>query len=115
VDLDGRAGTAPGSGSHPPPPCVSAGHGWEAHFDLDAVLSNWDTQRSPSLELAALPYELPGPWTAAEEPEGADTAGAIRAALARGDRDAARIVAETCLGALVLHARLAPSYLGAMA
>jgi Predicted 3'-5' exonuclease related to the exonuclease domain of PolB len=88
----------------------------ETHFDLDAVLSNWDIRRSRPLELAALQYELPGPWTTADEPDGADTVEAIRAALARGDRDVARTVAAIRLQALVaLHNRLAPSYLGAMA
>jgi hypothetical protein len=88
----------------------------EVHFDLDAVLANWDPRRSRPLELAAFQYDLPGPWTTAEEQDGADTAGMIRVALARGDRDAARTVGATRLEALVaLHNRLAPSYLGAMA
>jgi hypothetical protein len=85
----------------------------ETHFDLDAVLGNWDPRRARPLELAALQYELPGPWSAAEDPAGADTAGAIRAAVDAGDREAGRIAAEARLRALVgLHARLAPSYLG---
>jgi hypothetical protein len=88
----------------------------ETHFDVDAVLGNWDARRSRPLELAALQYELPGPWSAPDDAAGADTAGAIRAAVAAGDRDAARVVAESRLRALVgLHARLAPSYLGAVA
>ena len=88
----------------------------EVHFDVDAVLANWDGRRSRPLELAALQYDLPGPWAAPEDPDGADTAAAIRAALDAGDREAARTVAEARLQALVgLHARLAPSYLGAVA
>jgi hypothetical protein len=35
----------------------------ETHFDVDAVLGNWDARRSRPLELAALQYELPGPWS----------------------------------------------------
>jgi hypothetical protein len=85
----------------------------ETHFDIDAVLGHWDPRRSRPLELAALQYELPGPWSAAEDPAGADTAAAIRAAVEVGDREAVRIAAEARLRALVgLHARLAPSYLG---
>jgi hypothetical protein len=85
----------------------------ETHFDVDAVLGNWDARRSRPLELAALQYELPGPWSVAEDPAGTDTAAAIRAAVAAGDRDAARVAAQARLHALVnLHARLAPSYLG---
>ena len=88
----------------------------EVHFDVDAVLANWDGRRSRPLELAALQYDLPGPWAASEDPGGADTTAAIRVALDAGDRDAARTVAEARLRALVgLHARLAPSYLGAAA
>jgi hypothetical protein len=88
----------------------------ETHFDVDAVLGNWDARRSRPLELAALQYELPGPWSAAEDMTGTDTAAAIRAAAAADDRDAVRIAADARLRALVgLHARLAPSYLGAMA
>jgi hypothetical protein len=88
----------------------------ETHFDVDAVLGNWDARRSRPLELAALQYELPGPWSVAEDPAGADTAAAIRGALAAGDREAVRVMAEVRLRALVdLHARLAPSYLGATA
>jgi hypothetical protein len=88
----------------------------EAHFDIDAVLGNWDARRSRPLELAALQYKLPGPWSVADDPAGSDTAAAIRAAVAAGDQDAARVAAESRLRALVgLHARLAPSYLGVVA
>jgi hypothetical protein len=80
------------------------------------VLSNWDARRSRPLELAALQYELPGPWSLAEHAAGADTAATIRAAVAAGDREGVRVTAEARLRALVgLHARLAPSYLGAVA
>jgi len=88
----------------------------ETHFDVDAVLGNWDARRSRPLELAALQYELPGPWSVAEDAAGADTAATIRAAVAAGDRETVRVTAEARLHALVgLHARLAPSYLGAVA
>src|SRR5262249_1292725 len=88
----------------------------EVHFDVDAVLGNWDARRSRSLELAAWQYQLPGPWAQAGEPAGADTTAGIREAVAAGDRDTARILAEARLRALVaLHARLAPSYLGGVA
>jgi hypothetical protein len=74
------------------------------------------TYAGPGLELAALQYDIPGPWAASEDPDGADTTAAIRAALDAGDREAARTLAEARLQALVvLHARLAPSYLGAVA
>jgi hypothetical protein len=88
----------------------------ETHFDVDAVLGNWDARRSRPLELAALQYELPGPWSASEDTAGADTAAAIRTAVTAGDREAVRVTAEARLRALVgLHGRLAPSYLGAVA
>ena len=88
----------------------------EVHFDVDAVLGNWDPRRSRSLELAAWQYQLPGPWARAGDPAGADTTAGIREAVAAGDRDTARTLAEARLGALVaLHARLAPSYLGGVA
>ena len=58
----------------------------------------------------------PGPGRPPRIPTGADTTAAIRAALDAGDREAARTLAEARLQALVgLHARLAPSYLGAVA
>jgi hypothetical protein len=88
----------------------------ETHFDVDAVLGNWDARRSRPLELAALQYALPGPWSVAEDAAGADTAATIRAAVAAGDRETVRVTAQARLHALVgLHARLAPSYLGAVA
>ena len=43
------------------------------HFDVDAVLANWDGRRSRPLELAALQYDLPGPWAASEDPGPART------------------------------------------
>ena len=88
----------------------------EVHFDMDAVLANWDARRSRPLELAAWQYELPGPWARADDPAGADTTAGIRGSLEAGDRDAARALAEARLRALVgLHARLAASYLGGVA
>jgi hypothetical protein len=88
----------------------------EVHFDMDAVLANWDARRSRPLELAAWQYELPGPWAQADDPAGADTAAGIREALETGDRDAARALAEARLRALVgLHERLAASYLSGVA
>ena len=67
------------------------------HFDVDAVLANWDGRRSRPLELAALQYDLPGPWAASEDPGGADTSAAIRVALDADDREAARRLAEARL------------------
>jgi hypothetical protein len=88
----------------------------ETHFDVDAVLANWDARRSRPLELAAWQYALPGPWAQADDPAGADTTAGIRDALDAGDRDAARALAEARLRALVgLHERLAASYLGGAA
>ena len=88
----------------------------EVHFDVDAVLGNWDARRSRPLELAAWQYALPGPWAGADDPAGADTTAGIREAVAAGDRDTARTLAEARLRALVeLHARLAASYLGGVA
>jgi len=88
----------------------------EIHFDVDTVLGNWDPRRSRPLELAAWQYELPGPWVRADDPAGADTTTGIRKALAAGDRDTARTLAQVRLRALVeLHARLAASYLGGAA
>jgi hypothetical protein len=88
----------------------------EVHFDIDAVLANWDVRRARPLELAAWQYELPGPWAQAADPAGADTTAGIRGALEAGDREAARALAEARLRALVgLHERLAASYLGGAA
>jgi hypothetical protein len=88
----------------------------EVHFDMDAVLANWDARRSRPLELAAWQYDLPGPWARADDPAGADTMVGIREALQAGDRDAARALAEARLRALIsLHERLAASYLGGAA
>ena len=88
----------------------------EVHFDIDAVLANWDGRRARPLELAAWQYELPGPWAQAADPAGADTTAGIRGALEAGDREAARALAEARLRALVgLHERLAASYLGGAA
>ena len=88
----------------------------DVHFDVDAVLANWDARRSRPLELAAWQYALPGPWGQADEATGADTTVAIRRALAAGDRETARTPADARLRALVgLHARLAASYLGGVA
>jgi hypothetical protein len=88
----------------------------EVHFDVDAVLANWDARRSRPLELAAWQYALPGPWARADDPAGADTTAGIREALEAGDRHTARTLAEARLRALVeLHARLAASYLGGVA
>jgi hypothetical protein len=88
----------------------------ETHFDVDAVLANWDARRSRPLELAAWQYALPGPWAQADDPAGADTTTGIRDALEAGDRDAARTLAEARLRALIrLHERLAASYLGGAA
>jgi hypothetical protein len=88
----------------------------ETHFDIDAVLANWDARRSRPLELAAWQYALPGPWAQADDPAGADTTAGIRDALEAGDRDAARALAEARLRALIsLHERLAASYLGGAA
>jgi hypothetical protein len=88
----------------------------EVHFDVEAVLANWDVRRARPLELAALQYELAGPWTVREDSAGADTTTGIREAVEAGDRDAARALAEARLRALVgLHDRLASSYLGGVA
>jgi hypothetical protein len=88
----------------------------EAHFDVDAVLANWDARRSRPLELAAWQYALPGPWARADDPAGADTTAGIREALEVGDREVARALAEARLRALIgLHERLAASYLGGAA
>jgi Predicted 3'-5' exonuclease related to the exonuclease domain of PolB len=88
----------------------------EVHFDMDAVLANWDARRSRPLELAAWQYELPGPWARVDDPAGADTTTGIREALQAGDRDTARVLADARLRALIgLHERLAASYLGGAA
>jgi hypothetical protein len=88
----------------------------EVHFDVDAVLANWDARRSRPLELAAWQYELAGPWARADDPAGADTTAGIREALDVGDREVARALAEARLRALIsLHERLAASYLGGAA
>jgi hypothetical protein len=76
----------------------------KTHFDIDAVLANWDARRSRPLELAAWQYALPGPWAQADDPAGADTTASIRDALDAGDRDTARTLAEARLRALIsLH------------
>jgi hypothetical protein len=88
----------------------------ERHLDLEAVLANWDRRHARPLELTAIQYAIPGPWDAADDPEGVDTAGAIRAAVARGERSVAEVLGEARLRAVVaLHARLAESYLEGIA
>jgi len=85
------------------------------HFDLEGVLANWERTRVRPLELAALQYGLPGPWADPAEEAGADTATAIRQAVARGEIDRAAALAQARLRALWgLYERLAAPYLAAL-
>ncbi len=78
------------------------------HFDVEDVLSGGDRWRVQPLELAALRYQLPGPWSDPADEAGADTAQAIREALARGDRARAQALAQARLLAIwSLYQRLA--------
>ena len=76
----------------------------EAHFDLAAVLSNWNRAHEFSLELWAARYGIPGPWET-------DTAQAIRDYLSAGATEEATAVARARLEAIhTLYQRLGPAY-----
>lgn len=88
----------------------------DIHFDVSEVLANWDRGRARPLELAAIQYTIPGPWDATTEAEPIDSAGGIRLAVAGGDLERVRFLAESRLSAIGhLYQRLGRTYLAASA
>jgi hypothetical protein len=76
----------------------------EAHFDVSAILANWNRGQEFSLELWATQYGVAGPWER-------DTAAAIRDHLLAGDLPQATALAEARVEAIhALYQRLAPAY-----
>lgn len=76
----------------------------DEHFDVSAILANWNRGQEFSLELWATQYGVAGPWDG-------DTAAAIRDHLLAGDLAQATALAEARLEAIhTLYERLAPAY-----
>jgi len=76
----------------------------EAHFDVSAILANWNRGQEFSLELWASQYGVAGPWDR-------DTATAIRDHLAAGEIAQATEVEQARLEAIhALYERLGPAY-----
>jgi hypothetical protein len=76
----------------------------DEHFDLSAILANWNRGQEFSLELWASQYGVAGPWER-------DTASAIRDHLLAGELAQATALAEARVEAIqALYQRLAPAY-----
>ncbi len=74
------------------------------HFDVSAILANWNRAQEFSLELWASQYGVAGPWDR-------DTAAAIRDHLLAGELAQATVLAEARVEAIhALYQRLAPAY-----
>ncbi len=76
----------------------------DAHFDVSAILANWNRAQEFSLELWASQYGVAGPWDR-------DTANVIRDHLAAGEIAQATEVEQARLEAIhALYERLVPAY-----
>ncbi len=74
------------------------------HFDVAALLANWNRAQEFSLELWASQYGVAGPWDR-------DTAAAIRDHLLARELAQATVLAEARVEAIhALYQRLAPAY-----
>jgi len=76
----------------------------DAHFDVSAILANWNRGQEFSLELWATQYGVCGPWDQ-------DTGAAIRDHLEAGEVAEAAALEQARLEAIhALYQRLAPAY-----